>query len=320
MRVVVTGAAGFIGSHLVDRLLSSGHEVVGIDSFTDFYARPQKEHNLESARAHRSFTFTEVNLAQDDLGPALEGAEVVYHLAGRPGVRAALMQFDQYMFENMVATQRLLEALKGARVKCLVYAGSSSVYGDAEVFPTAETALPAPLSPYGVTKLAGEHLAYLYWKNFQVPAVSIRYFSVYGPRMRPDLMLSRAMRALLDGTVFDVYGDGEQTREFTFVSDAVDGTIRASERGVSGTVYNLGGGSSVTVNHVLDLLAETSGLELKRRHVERQVGDHRRAGASITRARLQLGWEPRVSLRDGLAKQWQWFKERHAASKTPGAE
>jgi UDP-glucuronate 4-epimerase len=312
---VVTGAAGFIGSHLVDRLLASGHDVVGIDGFTDYYARPSKERNLDPAREHGRFTFLNVDLAEDDLSGPLEGADVVYHLAGRPGVRAALMQFDQYWRENVVATQHLLEALKGKPLKMLVYAGSSSVYGDAEVFPTAETALPAPLSPYGVTKLAGEHLAYLYWKNYQMPAVRLRYFSAYGPRMRPDLMLAKAMRAAYEGSVFDVYGDGEQTRDFTYVADAVEGTILAAERGGSGGLYNLGGGSSVTVNHALDLLAETSGRELKRRHVERQPGDHRRAGASITRARIQLGWEPRTSLREGLTAQWSWFVETMEAAR-----
>ncbi len=317
MRVVVTGAAGFIGSHLSERLLAQGHDVLGIDSFTDYYSRAAKARNLETARRDRRFTFSDVDLAEDDLLPAIEGAEVVYHLAGRPGVRAAMMQFDQYWRENVVATHRLLEAVKDHDLKCLVYAGSSSVYGDAEVFPTAETALPAPLSPYGVTKLAGEHLSYVYWKNFQVPAVRLRYFSVYGPRMRPDLMLSRAMQAMHEGSTFDVYGDGEQTREFTYVADAVEGTILVAERGTPGELYNLGGGSSVTVNHALDLLAETAGMELKRRHVERQAADHRNAGASITRARMKLGWEPRTSLRDGLARQWEWFQEvarDHAAA------
>jgi UDP-glucuronate 4-epimerase len=321
MRVVVTGAAGFIGSHLSERLLAQGHEVVGVDSFTDYYSRAAKERNLETARQDRRFKFTDVDLADDDLLPALEGAEVIYHLAGRPGVRAAMMQFDHYWRENVLATHRLLEAVKDRGLKCIVYAGSSSVYGDAEVFPTAETALPAPLSPYGVTKLAGEHLAYVYWKNFQVPAVRLRYFSVYGPRMRPDLMLSRAMQAMFEGSIFDVYGDGEQTREFTYVADAVEGTILAAERGAPGELYNLGGGSSVTVNHALDLLAEIAGMQLKRRHVERQAADHRNAGASITRARLTLGWEPRTALRDGLTRQWEWFRDiarDRAAAETSG--
>ncbi len=319
MRVVVTGAAGFIGSHLVERLLASGHDVVGVDGFTDYYSRSAKERNLAEALKHDRFTFMSIDLAEGDVMPALEGAEVVYHLAGRPGVRAALMQFDQYLRENVIATQHLLEALRARPPKMLVYAGSSSVYGDAEVFPTAETAVPAPLSPYGVTKLAGEHLAYVYWKNYQVPSVRLRYFSVYGPRMRPDLMLSKAMRAAYDGTVFEVYGDGEQTREFTYVADAVEATILAAQRGAPGTLYNVGGGSAVTVNHVIDLLAEVSGREIKRRHMPPHPEDHRRAGASITRARIQLGWEPRTQLRDGLAAQWRWFEETmelEAAAKT----
>ena len=313
MKVVVTGAAGFIGSHLVERLLSDGHEVVGIDGFTDYYARAAKERNVSQARAHSRFRFESLDLSQDDLSSALAGAEIVYHLAGRPGVRAAPMQFESYLRENVIATHHLLDAVKDMKLKAFVYGGSASVYGDAETFPTAETAVPAPLSQYGVTKLAGEHLSYVYWKNYLVPTVRLRYFSVYGPRMRPDLMLSRAMHALHYGTVFDVYGEGEQTREFTYVADAVDGTIRAAERGAPGDLFNLGGGSSVTVNHALELLEEASGRKLERRHVERQPGDHRRAGASITRARIQLGWEPRTSLREGLAAQWRWFLETTAS-------
>ena len=317
MRVLVTGAAGFIGSHLVDRLLAQGHDVVGIDSFTDYYTRAAKERNVATALANPRFTFATADLSQDDLAPVVEGAEVVYHCAGRPGVREALMQFDQYWHENVVATQRLLEAVRGRGLRCLVYASSSSVYGDAEVFPTTENALPAPLSPYGVTKLAGEHLAHVYWRNYEVPAIRLRYFSVYGPRMRPDLMLWRAMQAMHEGRVFDVYGDGEQTRGFTYVADAVEGTMLAAERGAPGDLYNLGGGSSVTVNQALDLLSDASGIEIKRRHVERQPFDHRREGASITRARIQLGWEPRTSLREGLAAQWRWFLETRETAKVP---
>lgn len=315
----MTGAAGFIGSHLVDRLLAQGHDVVGLDSFTDYYGRPAKERNLADARSSSRFSFASADLSRDDLAPVLEGAEVVYHTAGRPGVRAALMQFDPYWRENVLATHRLLEAVKSLDLRAFVYCGSSAVYGDAETFPTPETAVPAPLSPYGVTKLAGEHLTYVYWKNYGVRAVRLRYFSVYGPRMRPDLMLSRAMHALHSGEVFEVYGDGEQTREFTYVADAVEGTILGSERGSPGELFNLGGGSSMSVNQALDVLEETSGLQLKRRHVERQPGDHRRAGASITRARIELGWEPRTSLREGLAEQWRWFLESSRESTEKGS-
>ena len=308
LRVVVTGAAGFIGSHLTERLLADGHDVVGIDCFTDYYARSRKEANLEVARASSSFTFHDIDLAEANLAPLLEGAEIIYHLAGQPGVRPSWgSQFDRYVRDNIVATQRLLEALKGSDLKKLVYAGSSSVYGDAEVFPTTERALPAPLSPYGVTKLAGEHLAYLYWKNFDIPANRVRYFTVYGPRQRPDMGFPKFMRAIADGETIEVYGDGEQTREFTYISDAVDGTVRAGEEGKAGELYNLGGGSSVTLNHVFELLAEVSGKEVKTRHVAPMPGDHRKAGASITLARQRLHWEPRVSLKEGLKKQWEWF-------------
>ena len=307
MRALVTGAAGFIGSHLVDALLGRGDDVVGLDSFTDYYARVAKERNLAAARANSRFTFATADLSRNDLRSVVEGAEVVYHCAGRPGVREAMMQFEQYWHENVIATQRLLEAVKGVKLKSFVYASSSSVYGDAELYPTTETAVPAPLSPYGVTKLAGEHLAYVYWRNYQVPAVRLRYFSVYGPRMRPDLMLRRAMQAMHEGGTFDVYGDGGQTRGFTYVADAVEGTILAAERGTPGDLFNLGGGSSVTVNQALDLLTEISGVEIKRRNLDRHPFDHRREGASITRARIQLGWEPRTSLREGLDASWRWF-------------
>ena len=305
---MVTGAAGFIGSHLTERLLADGNEVVGIDCFTDYYPRSRKEANLEIARASRNFTFHEIDLAEANLAPVLEGAEIIYHLAGQPGVRPSWgSQFDRYVRDNIVATQRLLESLKGSDLTKLVYAGSSSVYGDAEVFPTSERALPAPLSPYGVTKLAGEHLAYLYWKNFDIPANRVRYFTVYGPRQRPDMGFPKFMRAIADGETIEVYGDGEQTREFTYISDAVDGTVRAGEKGKAGELYNLGGGSSVTLNHVFEVLAEVSGNEVKRQHVAPMPGDHRKAGASITLARQRLQWEPRVSLTEGLKKQWEWF-------------
>jgi nucleoside-diphosphate-sugar epimerase len=308
MKVVVTGAAGFIGSHLTEKLLAGGNDVVGIDCFTDYYERDIKEKNLEPARGHARFSFEELDLVDDDLGPALEGASVVYHLAGQPGVRPSWgSQFDQYVRDNIIATQRLLEGLKGSPIKRLVFAGSSSVYGDAEMFPTRESALPRPVSPYGVTKLAAEHLTHLYTRNFDIPAVSVRYFTVYGPRQRPDMAFARFMRALSHGQEIEVYGDGEQTREFTYVSDAVEGTIKAAGADVIGQVFNLGGGSRVTVNQVLATLEEISGIEVRRQNLPAAPGDPRHTGASINLARERLGWEPRVSLRDGLDKQWRWF-------------
>ena len=310
MRVVVTGAAGFIGSHLSERLLAAGDSVVGIDCFADYYERARKEQNLEPSRSHDRFHFEEADLVDAELAPLLDGADVVYHLAGQPGVRPSWgSQFDRYVRDNVIATQRLLEALKGSSIKRLVFAGSSSVYGDAERFPTKETALPRPVSPYGVTKLAAEHLTHLYTRNFGIPAVSVRYFTVYGPRQRPDMAFSRFMQALTAGEHIEVFGDGEQTREFTYVSDAVEGTIKASTADVVGQVFNLGGGSRVTVNQVLAMLEEISGLKVRRKNLPATPGDPRHSGASINLARERLGWEPRVSLRDGLAKQWQWFKQ-----------
>jgi nucleoside-diphosphate-sugar epimerase len=317
-KAVVTGAAGFIGSHLTERLLADGHEVLGIDSFTDYYRRARKEQNLAAARGHRNFSFEELDLVDADLTAVLEGADVVYHLAGQPGVRPSWgHEFDRYVRDNVVATQRVLEQLKGSRIKRLVFAGSSSVYGDAESFPTRESAVPHPVSPYGVTKLAAEHLAHLYTRNFDIPAVSVRYFTVYGPRQRPDMAFSRFMQALSDGEEIEVFGDGEQTREFTYVSDAVEGTIKAATADVVGQVFNLGGGSRVTVNQVLATLEEISGMKVRRHELPAAPGDPRHTGASINLARERLGWEPRVSLREGLAKQWRWFQEIRAGKPAP---
>jgi UDP-glucose 4-epimerase len=308
-RVAVTGAAGFIGSHLCERLLALGHQVIGIDSFSDYYERARKEQNLADSRANAAFEFKEIDLVDADLTRILTGAKVVYHLAGQPGVRPSWGgQFDLYLRDNILATQRLLESVKGLPIDRFVFAGSSSVYGDAEVFPTKESALPRPVSPYGVTKLAAEHLTLLYSKNFGLPAVSVRYFTVFGPRQRPDMAFSRFMQALVDHKPIEVFGDGEQTREFTYVSDAVEGTIRAATADVAGQVVNLGGGSRVTVNEVLATLEEISGIKVHRQTLGSAPGDPRHTGASIDLARERLGWEPRVSLREGLTKQWQWFQ------------
>src|SRR5919204_5183684 len=313
-RVVVTGAAGFIGSHLTDRLLALGHDVVGIDSFSDYYDRARKKQNLEAARNNASFTLVELDLVDGDIARALRGAAVVFHLAGQPGVRPSWGDhFDRYVQDNIVATQRVLEALREHPVRRLVFASSSSVYGDAEMFPTKESALPRPVSPYGMTKLAAELLVFVYMRNFRVPATSLRYFTVYGPRQRPDMAFCRFMEALVDDAPIEIYGDGEQTREFTFVSDAVDGTVKASAADVAGQVINLGGGSRVSVNRVLDTLEEISGMTSRRQYLPAAPGDLRHTGASINVARDRLGWEPRVSLREGLSRQWNWFQERRSA-------
>jgi UDP-glucose 4-epimerase len=308
--VAVTGAAGFIGSHLCERLLVDGHEVVGIDSFTDYYARALKERNLENARRHPNFEFTEIAIVDDSLPTALENVKVVFHLAAQPGVRPSWgPRFERYVRDNVLATQHLLECLKGLPIDRFIYASSSSVYGDAEVLPTKETAQPRPLSPYGVTKLAAEHLVMLYMRNFGLPAVALRYFTVYGPRQRPDMAFARFMRAIVEQGEIDVFGDGEQTREFTFVSDVVDGTVRAATADVVGQVINLGGGSRVSINQVLQSIEDISRMTVGRRKLPAAPGDPRHTGASINLARERLGWEPRVSFLDGLTEQWRWFTE-----------
>src|SRR5947208_2610726 len=316
-RVVVTGAAGFIGSHLCERLLADGHEVVGLDSFSDYYERTRKEQNLQARRGERRFTLEERDLVASDLSSPLRGARVVFHLAGQPGVRPSWGgHFDRYVQDNIVATQRLLEVLRETAIERLVFASSSSVYGDAEMFPTKETALPRPVSPYGMTKLAAEHLTFVYMRNFGVPATALRYFTVYGPRQRPDMAFVRFMEALVENDEIEIFGDGEQTREFTYVSDAVDGTVKAARADVVGQIINLGGGSRVTVNRVLATLEDISRLKARRLHLPAAPGDPRHTGASINLARERLGWEPRVSLRDGLTKQWQWFQETRASARS----
>ena len=319
-RVVVTGAAGFIGSHLCERLLTLGHQVVGIDSFTDYYERARKEQNLAGAKASPDFTFEELDLVEAKLQEALRGASVVYHLAGQDGVRPRSGgQFDRYVRNNIIATQRLLEALKETPVDRLVFAGSSSVYGNAEMFPTKESALPRPVSPDGVTKLAAEHMTLLYAKNFGVPAVSVRYFTVFGPRQRPDMAFARFMQALVDREAIEVFGDGEQTREFTYISDAIEGTLKAAGADVTGQVFNLGGGSRSTINGVLATLEDISGLKAHKQMLPAVAGEPRHTGASINLARERLGWEPRVSLREGLTKQWEWFQAiRNVGARSSG--
>jgi len=314
-RVVVTGAAGFIGSHLCERLLADGHQVTGIDSFSDYYARLRKQQNLRGVSAHRNFVLEEADLVDADLRRILDGTTVVFHLAGQPGVRPSWGgHFDRYVHDNIVATQRLLESLRETPLQRLVFASSSSVYGDAERFPTKETALPRPVSPYGMTKLAAEHLTFVYMRNFGIPATSLRYFSVYGPRQRPDMAFCRSMEALVDHEEIEIFGDGEQTREFTYVGDAVDGTVKAASADVVGQIINLGGGSRVTVNRVLDTLEDISRINVRRQYLPAAPGDPRHTGASINLARERLGWEPSVSLREGLANQWRWFQESRAGA------
>jgi UDP-glucose 4-epimerase len=309
MKVVVTGAAGFIGSHLCERLLADGHQVTGIDALTDYYPRSQKEQNIAGLKTTRGFRFIEADLLQMRLAPLVDDIEIVFHLAAQPGVRPSWgKEFDRYVQGNILATQRLLDAVAGRKLTKFVYASSSSVYGDAESFPTPETAQPKPISPYGATKLAGEQLGYLYARQYGVPVVSVRYFSVYGPRQRPDMAFHRFIRAYLTGGELEVYGDGEQIRDYTHVSDIVEGTVRALRSQDPGAVFNIGGGHQVTVNQVLGML---DGLIQRRPVIRRksaQAGDARRTCADVSRAKDLLGYVPSVTLSAGLHSEVSWLE------------
>ncbi|HWX24743.1 MAG TPA: NAD-dependent epimerase/dehydratase family protein [Vicinamibacteria bacterium] len=309
MRAVVTGAAGFIGSHLVESLLASGFEVVGIDAFVDYYPRALKEENLRSARARASFRLVEGALEELDLPPLLDGSSLVYHLAAQAGVRASWgRDFAVYANHNVLGTQRLLEACLEAGRPRVVYASSSSVYGESRVLPLKEDSPCRPLSPYGVTKLAAEHLCGLYHMNHALPVVSLRYFTVYGPRQRPDMAFHRFLKAARDGTEVRVFGDGEQTRDFTFVKDIVEATRAAATTGRPGNVYNVGGGERASINEILKKVSEIAGTPLKIVHEEAQKGDMRDTFADTSAARRDLGFRPSVGLAEGLAREWAWLR------------
>ncbi|MFI5177194.1 MAG: NAD-dependent epimerase/dehydratase family protein [Vicinamibacterales bacterium] len=308
MKALVTGAAGFIGSHLSAALAAQGADVVGLDCFTDYYGRDQKEANLSTLASTPRFRFVEDALQTTDLGKLLDGVTHVYHLAAQAGVRRSWgAEFSVYTSHNVEATQRLLEAVKGRPLSRFVYASSSSVYGDLAAIPMREESPLHPVSPYGVTKLAAEHLCSLYYVNYDVPTVSLRYFTVYGPRQRPDMAFHRFLRAALTGQPITIYGDGEQTRDFTFVADAVAATAAAGDRGRPGAVYNIGGGSRVTVNSVLDRLARITGRPLDVRREDPQKGDMRDTFADTTRAREDLDFRPAHSLDAGLTAEYEWL-------------
>jgi nucleoside-diphosphate-sugar epimerase len=309
VKAVVTGAAGFIGSHLTESLLADGHDVVGIDAFTDYYARAAKERNLEGPRGHRGFRLVEGRLQDLELRPLLEGASQVFHLAAQAGVRASWgREFAHYTEHNVLATQRLLEAARTASGLRVVYASSSSVYGDAPSLPLREDARCEPVSPYGVTKLAAENLSVLYERNFGLAVASLRYFTVYGPRQRPDMAFHKFLKAARDGEPIHVYGDGTQTRDFTFVSDIVAATRAAANSGRPGAVYNVGGGERVVLNDVLKLIEDVTDRRLTVIRDDVQKGDMRDTFADTTAARRDLGFRSTVSLAEGLGREWQWIR------------
>ena len=311
MKAFVTGVAGFIGSTLAERLIQEGHDVVGIDCFTDYYPRELKERNLAGLRAQPNFTFVEQRIQDAPLAELLRGRTHVFHLAAQAGVRKSWgSDFDVYTSNNIGATQALLEATVGSGIERLVYASSSSVYGDLVAMPMREDALPQPVSPYGVSKLAAEQLCYLYHVNFGVPTVSLRYFTVYGPRQRPDMGFNKFLRATMEGRAIEVYGDGEQTRDFTFVADAVSATIAAARQGVPGRVYNIGGGSRVSLNHVLTVIVKVAGREPVLARQAAQKGDMRHTYADTELARKDLGFSPSVSLEQGIAAEFEWLTKQ----------
>ena len=306
-RPLVTGCAGFIGSHLTESLLDSGCEVVGIDCFNDNYAPEAKQANLARARDFDRFAFRRLDLSRAPLDPLVVDCDVVFHLAAEPGVRSSWgARFDRFLQNNVAATQRLLEAAKASPERRFVYASSSSIYGDAEQLPTPEDVIPAPHSPYGATKLAAEHLCRLYHANDGLETVCLRYFSVYGPRQRPDMAFNRFCRAALRGESVTVFGDGQQMRDFTFVFDVVAATLAAGSAGIGGRVYNVGGGSQVSVNRALELLADFAERPLDVRYAERERGDVRATGADSRRALAELGYEPQVRFEEGLRAEFEW--------------
>ncbi len=322
---LITGVAGFVGSHLAEALLAMGHTVVGTDCLTDYYSPAIKKHNLQGPQSNPRFRFLQADLLKTDLRSLLSAGkdqanggacvDYVFHLAAQPGVRASWgKSFEIYTRNNIEATQALLEAAKQLPIKKFVYASSSSVYGDAETYPTAETLAPHPISPYGVSKLAAEHLCMLYWRNYGVRTVGLRYFTVYGPRQRPDMGFNKFISAMLDDKEIEIYGDGEQTRDFTYVSDAVQGTISGATSEAVGEVFNIGGGSRVTVNQVLRTLESIVGKKAKVKYIENQKGDVRHTAADISKAQRLLGYRPQVTTKEGLAREVEWMQGALAAS------
>ncbi|HZB24440.1 MAG TPA: NAD-dependent epimerase/dehydratase family protein [Gaiellaceae bacterium] len=296
-RYVVTGAAGFIGSHVTETLRAAGHEVVAVDAFTDYYDPSLKEENAAA------FDVERIDLEEDAFEIEADG---VFHLAGQPGVRPSFDQLELYLRRNVLATQRVLQAAVRAEAR-VVLASSSSVYGDAETYPTPETAPAQPLAPYGITKLACEHLA----RAYPLDTVTLRYFTVYGPRQRPDMAFAKLFDAALEGREFELYGDA--SRSFTYVADAVDATIAAMERAPAGALYNVGGGEEATMRRVVELVSEIAGTEVHLRELPRARGDARRTSADVSRIARELGWQPSTALADGLHAQWRWAAARVAA-------
>lgn len=309
--MLVTGCAGFIGSHLTEALLDEGYEVIGVDCFEEYYARGIKEHNLKKALGHPRFTFIEGDLRGLDLAKILDGVECVMHQAAVPGVRRSWgRHFRDYIENNILATQILLEACKEKNLKRFVYASSSSVYGNVEELPISESARTIPFSPYGVSKLAGENLAILYHKNYGIPVIALRYFTIYGPRQRPDMSFHKFLLAIHLGKEIEVYGNGRQTRDFTFIESAVRANLLAVSGGVIGEVYNIGGGSTIELIKAIETMEDVVQKKAKLVFLEAQKGDAAHTHADIGKAKRELGFHPDTELSEGLRIHYDWLK-RH---------
>jgi nucleoside-diphosphate-sugar epimerase len=310
VKCLVTGVAGFIGSHLAERLLREGYELIGVDLFVDNYPKPIKENNIKGLLESCKFKFIEGSIVKINLSEIVDQVDVVFHQAAIPGVRSSWgKNFDQYTVNNINATQTLLEACKDKRIMKFIYASSSSVYGDARELPVTESSPKSPISPYGVTKLAGENLTSLYFKCYGVPSVSLRYFTVYGPRQRPDMAFHRFISAILDKRRIEIYGNGEQTRDFTYVDDAVDANVRAFLNGKEGGIYNIGGGSRVKLIESLKIIEEISGEKADLQFIEAQRGDAVHTYADVSNAKKDLGYSPKIDIRVGLKRHYDWLKE-----------
>lgn len=304
MRVLVTGAAGFIGSHVCEQLLADGHDVIGVDAFTDYYPRALKERNLQGFRDHPRFTFHELDLRVDQLAPLFDGVTHVVHEAAMPGLPRSWSDFDAYMTCNLQATQRLLEATRAAGVDRFLHVSTSSVYGSEAIGD--ETQPTRPASPYGVTKLAAEQLVLAWNRSFAFPAIIVRYFSIYGPRQRPDMAYNIFTRLLLEGRPITVFGDGEQTRSNTYIADCVRGTLQALAGGTTGEIYNIGGGAVITLNRAIQTIADALGVTPEIVRAAPRLGDQRHTAADTSKARTAFDFVPSVTPEEGLRAQVEW--------------